>query len=732
MKKSSKNNKYYKNLNTIRVLSCLAVLLYHLGYLKGGYLAVNIFFLLSGYLHIITLENKKIDLKKYYQNKFKKIYVPLLIVVFTSIAITTSLKNIYWLNIKNETTSVLFGYNNFWQISTNLDYFTRQVDSPFMHLWYIAILMQLELLFPLVYALLKKAQSKISKKSPIIISMFLGIISAIYFITLTQNGNLINAYYNTFARCYTFLWGIALGFYHVSYKPRFLRIATNNAKIIFSFYLTISILMFAFINSSSPFFLISMLIINLIGARLIDYATLLKNNPNFINKISNITYEIYLTQYPVIFIFQYLNINHYLKLILTLFAIAIFSLLIHYAFVSKQAKKIQLLIISIMLIISSYGFFKYITSKTYEKEIEELKAVLKENELIMKEQQDKYNELTQRQEDDWNKELEKLENPDNYPELVQNLNITFIGDSVMLGAMNNIIKKFPNSYFDAKESRQIYTATSIIEEIKEDNKLGEAVVIHLGSNGDCNTCKDDIMKQLSDKQVFWLNTTNDQKVNASLNKLSEKYQNLTIIDWYTLSSGHEDWFYYDGIHLPPKGRSEYTNIIYEAILNIYKDIFASKKAELIATHKQELKNKLAIYGNDILLYNFDEISKNYSNAKLIIQKELTFKEIKEHIKQELKEDTLSNEIFIALDDDIIISNEEYEELINLCPNQKIYILATSKPLNNLTNNKNVTIINFYKEIKKNKDYLLKDGIHLTEKGNNALINLLKTKLKDNN
>lgn len=598
--------------------------------------------------------------------------------------------------------------------------------------------MQLELFFPLLYIILKKAEQKLTKKSPIIISTSLGIISAIYFIILIKNSSLINAYYNTFARCHAFLWGIALGFYHTNFKSLIPKNTFKHPKIIFSIYLGISLLMFIFINSSSSLFLVSMLIINLITARMIDYAIQIKEGSRTINNLSKITYEIYLTQYPVIFIFQYLNLNHYLKTALTIISIILFSFLVHYITAKKRnnnnsSKSIpKILTTIIVLLISSYGLFKYLTSKTYEKEIEELKSVLKANEIIMAEQQDKYNEITQKQEEDWNKELEKLDNPSNYPELVQNLNITFIGDSVMLGAMNNIVKKFPNSYFDAKESRQIYTATSIIEEIKADNKLGEAVVIHLGSNGDCNTCKEDIMQLLTDKKVFWINTTNDQKVNNSLNKLAEKYQNLTIIDWYSLSNGHEDWFYYDGIHLPPKGRSEYTNIIYNTILNSYKYIFTLKKEKLIEEHKQELKNKLAIYGNDILLYNFDEISTNYPDAKLIIQKELTFKEIKEHIKKEIAEDTLSNKILFALDDDIIISTEEYEELINLCQNQDIYILSTSKPLNNLKNNKNVTIINFYKEIKKNQNYLLKDGIHLTEKGNTALVNLLKTKIKASN
>ena len=36
IKKKVQNKEYYKNLNIIRIISCIAVLLYHLGILKGG------------------------------------------------------------------------------------------------------------------------------------------------------------------------------------------------------------------------------------------------------------------------------------------------------------------------------------------------------------------------------------------------------------------------------------------------------------------------------------------------------------------------------------------------------------------------------------------------------------------------------------------------------------------------------------------------------------------------
>ena len=54
-----KIKKYYQKLDFLRVGACLAILLYHLNFLKGGYLAVCIFLVLSGYLACISQNSKK-------------------------------------------------------------------------------------------------------------------------------------------------------------------------------------------------------------------------------------------------------------------------------------------------------------------------------------------------------------------------------------------------------------------------------------------------------------------------------------------------------------------------------------------------------------------------------------------------------------------------------------------------------------------------------------------------
>ena len=730
------NNKYFRKLDILRIICAIGVFLYHLGFLSGGYLAVSSFFVLSGYLAVITSINKdKFSLKKYYFNKFKKLYIPLIIVTFISIGVVSNIPNTFWLNIKNETTSVLLGYNNFWQINANLDYFARHIDSPFMHLWYISILIQFDLVFPFIFILLDKLKKKINKNIPILVTLGLSIIGGIFFY-ITSKNNLMNAYYNTFTRVFSCFLGMMLGYIHGEYGNIFtLDITSNKFKnIIFYLYIIVMIVMFKFVPSTSIYFSISMILINIITLRIIDYAVSINSNfnkfDNILRSVGTMTYEIYLIQYPVIYAFQFLNIKYFIKIPLIIIIVLLLSYLIYFAlFYRKNKKRLKNILIMLLIACSLYGFVYYISAKSYEKEMNELKTELSENEKLMLEKQNDY-ELKQKQdEEDWNKELTKLENPDNYEELVKELSITFVGDSVMLGAMNNITKMFPNSYFDAKESRALVTGISILTNLKNANKLGEVVVLHLGTNGDCaNSCKENIMNILSDKIVFWLNTTNNEKVNTSLNELATKYDNLHIINWHDLSAGHEDWFYYDGIHLPPTGRKEYTNIIYKAIYDVYKDKFKEKKETLIAEHQEELRNKISFYGNDLLFYNFNSLQENYSDSRFMVKLNYNYKDLKEDLEKTINENTLSNKIVFGFDNLANISVKEYQELIELCKERQIYIVSTIKPLTSL-NGKNVTVINLYNEIHKHKEYLMADGIHLSDKGNDRLIELINDNLK---
>ena len=410
------NKKYYKTLDLIRILSCVAVFLYHLNILKGGYLAVCVFFVLSGYLACNSAFRKDtFSLKEYYFNRLKHIYLPLLFVIFLSVFSINFIKT-NWLNLKPETVSVLLGYNNYWQINANMDYFARHVSSPFMHFWYIAILLQFELVFPSIFLIFKKMGEK-KKFIPIILLILLSIGSTIYFyISSINDSNIMNVYYNSLTRVFSIIFGITLGFiihYYKSFIPFKNKIINT---IIFSIYLVILILLCIFIKSDSNLFSYAMILTTLISCRLIDYSTIFISPLNKFDKvmkyISNISYEIYLFQYPVIFIFQYIVLKDYLKLPLIIIITIILSIILHFA-LDKKKNILKYILLIIITITSLFGVYKFIIEKDHTPELNALKEELAKNEEEMKLKQKEYQEKLKKEKEEYENKLKELENGSN-------------------------------------------------------------------------------------------------------------------------------------------------------------------------------------------------------------------------------------------------------------------------------------------------------------------------------
>lgn len=744
MKKRISRQKYYKNLDLLRLLSCIAILLYHLNILKGGYLAVCTFFVLTSYLSCLSeFKKDKFSIKDYYLKRIVKLYIPLIIVVFSSLAVISLFPNISWFNLKPETTSVLLGYNNFWQLNANLDYFARHINSPFIHLWYIAILLQFDLVFPLIFVPLRKLGDKVSKSIPCIITALATTISTIYFYRMSLTQNMMVTYYDTFTRLFSLLFGLTLAFFHNYYKS----LLPNKFKespyknIIFTFYLILLSILFVLIDSKSPYFALSMVITTILTCRIIDYATTTSTNSlNLVEKVvkslSDISYEIYLTQYPIIFLFQYIKLQPLYKLAAIILVTIITSYIIHFALKkTKRFKVFKYLLLTSVLIVSIYGAYQYYLAKDHTLEMKKLKEQLAQNEQMIKESKEKYATQLKQEQEDWTKQLENLEECESkLNEVVSNLPIVGVGDSVMLGAISNLQSQFPNGYFDAKVSRTAWKVAPILKDLTEKNMLGNPIVLNLGANGDCSkSCKAEIMQIADKRQVFWLNTTNNETANNNLYNISKEYSNLHLIDWSSISSGHSEYFYADGIHLTPTGRVAYTKAIYDAIYQEYLNEYNEKKKAIISEHEEQEKNKISFYGNTLLLNSFEYIEKDFTTAAFIINKDYTYKSLKSEIEQALKNNAITNKIVFAFDNTTNIKTTEYEELLKLCKDKELYIVATNTTVTNLSkkNYSNLVVLDFTKELKKHPEYFMADGKHLSDKGNKALSKLLKENIKQN-
>ena len=152
--------RHIDGLDVLRTLAIVGVTLFHMfpERLPGGYLGVSLFFVLTGFLLAYTSKRSWLEhrfrVTAYYWKRIKRIYPSLFIVLLTTIGIYQFVLPKAVAAIRPEFLSVILGYNNWWQIAQNADYFTRLTNaSPFTHLWFMGIEMQYYLVWPLLFAL---------------------------------------------------------------------------------------------------------------------------------------------------------------------------------------------------------------------------------------------------------------------------------------------------------------------------------------------------------------------------------------------------------------------------------------------------------------------------------------------------------------------------------------------------------------------------------------------------
>ena len=720
------------NIAFLRVVFCVAVLLYHLNILKGGYLAVCSFFVLTGYFTSKSLDNSK-SVISFYKKRIFKIYIPLIIVVFSTISVITLL-NSNLFNIKPEITSVLFGYNNFWQISVNSDYFARHISSPFIHLWYISILLQIELVFPLIFIFLKKIGKKVHKIIPFEFIFLLLLISTIYFYKASLGSDIMNVYYGTFTRVFSYLFGVFIYGVHM-YFNKVLIIFRKKYMHVFMYilYLLSLIFMFIFISSSSKYFAVSMIITSFITMRLIEYSIVLNKERIYIHSrlfkfLSDISYEIYLVQYPVIYFFQNIKINNILKVSAIILITVIISWIINFslkAFKKGRFRVLKIIVLIPVIIVSMFGAYKYIIMEDHTKEINTLKEELNKNEEIMKKKQQEYLEKQEEEEKKLEEYIKSLElNEEQLHEKVKNLKIIGIGDSILLDAINTLYKQFPNGYFDGKISRTTCAGADVLGEIKNKGITWDVLVFSLGTNGyPSDKCKNAIMQYVSDDTpVFWLNATHADydTNNAELEKYAKNHANIHILDWESVIKQHPEYLYSDYIHLRPQGFKPYAEFIENGIYNYYLENYNQEKEKSINEYKNKQPEKYNFYGNDLLINSYDLLQEEYQDSKFVADNKLNYNNLLKKLENDSK---LNNKLIFIFDDESNITEDNYKELINKYNNHEIYII-TLKKLN--LNYDNVKVL----KLDLNEEDYLSDKIHLSKIGNNKLVEKIKELLGD--
>jgi peptidoglycan/LPS O-acetylase OafA/YrhL len=152
--------KYRKDIDGLRAIAVIAVILFHFGYLPNGYLGVDVFFVISGYLitKIIYDESKvnQFSLTQFYIRRIRRI-IPLILFICTLagvIGICLMLPD----DLENLCESIVatnFFSNNILQYITTHNYWDVVNEyKPLIHTWSLGIEEQYYVIYPLIFLLL--------------------------------------------------------------------------------------------------------------------------------------------------------------------------------------------------------------------------------------------------------------------------------------------------------------------------------------------------------------------------------------------------------------------------------------------------------------------------------------------------------------------------------------------------------------------------------------------------
>ena len=216
---------YLPGLDGMRALAVVAVMLYHANHtwLGGGFLGVEVFFVISGYLITLLLigeheRNGKVNLGQFWLRRARRL-LPAVLTMMGAVAVYMALfRRQPQGRTRGDFLGGIFYSSNWYQIFVGQGYTANEAFVPFRHLWSLAVEEQFYLIWPLVMVgILRLGRNRLPRVAIWLfgISAWISFMMAILYaggdVATTCAPDAMNGYWKLFGRCISVNEALYLG-----------------------------------------------------------------------------------------------------------------------------------------------------------------------------------------------------------------------------------------------------------------------------------------------------------------------------------------------------------------------------------------------------------------------------------------------------------------------------------------------------------------------------------------
>jgi peptidoglycan/LPS O-acetylase OafA/YrhL/lysophospholipase L1-like esterase len=600
---------YLPGIDALRALAVLAVFLYHAGldWVPGGFLGVDLFFVISGYLITALLLREfrrggHVKLGRFWLRRARRLLPAVGVMVAVTMVVGAIVEPDRVDQMRGDAIASLAYFANWHFVYADVSYFDQfQRPSLFTHLWSLSVEEQFYLFWPLVFA----AGMKLFGRGKLVLGVLAGAVGSVVlaWILFDPGADASRVYYGTDTHAVGLLAGVALA---LVWSPVELR-RRRTGPLVGPILDVVGVLALAFIVLSflrvhdydialwhggyAWLALACTLLLAVLAHPAARLGGILGQAP--VLWLGLRSYSFYLWHWPVLVLTRPgIDVDLPTEVLVPLqLALVLLLADLSYRYVELpfrgQGKPVlpegwlrvarPALIAAVLAVVVFVGWSGLFSSS--DERIDAAAASSPTKAVVTAKPQP----ASRAQRDD--------SVPPVYEELPTRLptaagpittgtklapakhppRIYAFGDSVMIGARDNLAARLgPGFSMNAEVGRQADEFVALVQQLRREGKTPNAVIIQMGNNGPLyGEDMEAIQRATADvgelflindhAPVSWIGESNDAIAEAG-----EDWPNTTVIDWAAVASTHEDLLW-DGIHLKPAAAALYAQLVNKAV-----------------------------------------------------------------------------------------------------------------------------------------------------------------------